>query len=72
VAITIRDAQGGTAPLKRNIASLVGGVVIAFGCFVLWVLVASELTQWPPSLWVIVAGALVATGIGVWIRVADL
>ncbi len=72
MAITIRDAQGSKEPLKRNIASLVGGIVIAFGCFALWVLVGSELTQWPPSLWVIVAGAIVATGIGVWIRVADL
>ncbi len=72
MAITIRDAQTGAEPLKRNIASLVGGIVIAFGCFTLWVLVATELTQWPPSLWVIVAGAAVATGIGVWIRVADL
>ena len=36
MALTIRDA----APRKRNIASLVGGIVIAVGCFVLWVLVA--------------------------------
>jgi lipopolysaccharide export LptBFGC system permease protein LptF len=70
MAITIRDAK--TAPRQRNIASLVGGFVIAFGCFVLFVLVASQLTQWPPSpsLWVL--GALVAVAIGVWIRVADL
>jgi lipopolysaccharide export LptBFGC system permease protein LptF len=70
MAITIRDAKA--APRQRNIASLVGGFVIAFGCFVLFVLVASQLTQWPPSplLWVL--GALVAVAIGVWIRVADL
>jgi len=66
--ITVRDSQ----PVKRNIASLVGGVVIAVGCFVLWVLVASQLTQWPPSPLVTAAGLAVALGIGVWIRVADL
>ncbi len=59
-------------PRQRNIASLVGGFVIAFGCFVLWILVASQLTQWPPSPMVFVAGAIVALAIGVWIRVADL
>ena len=58
--------------LQRNIASLVGGIVIALGCFVLWVLVASELTHWPPNPWVTAAGAVVAIGVGVWIRVADL
>jgi len=68
MAITIRDA--GRAPVKRNIASLVGGFVIAGGCFVLWLLVASELTAltWP----VMLCGLLVALAIGVWIRVADL
>jgi hypothetical protein len=68
VAITIRDA----APRKRNIASLVGGIVIAVGCFVLWLLVASQLTQWPPSLPLFAAGMVVALAIGVWIRLADL
>jgi hypothetical protein len=68
VAITIRDAE----PRKRNIASLVGGVVIAIGCFVLWLLVASELTQWPPNLPLVVCGVVVALAIGCWIRLADL
>jgi lipopolysaccharide export LptBFGC system permease protein LptF len=68
VAITIRDA----APRKRNIASLVGGIVIAVGCFVLWVLVASELTQWPPSVAMVGSGLLAALAVGVWIRLADL
>ena len=49
MAITIRDR----APRKRNVASLVGGYVIAVGCFVLWILCASQLTQWPPSFPVI-------------------
>ena len=70
MAITIRDAK--TAPRQRNIASLVGGFVIAGGCFVLWVLVTSQLTQWPPSPLLFVLGAAVALAIGVWIRVADL
>jgi hypothetical protein len=68
MALTIRDS----APRKRSIASLVGGYVIAVGCFVLWVLCASELSQWPPSLPVIVAGLVVAVAIGGWIRLADL
>jgi hypothetical protein len=68
MAITIRDA----APRKRNIASLVGGIVIAVGCFVLWLLVASQLTQWPPSLPVAACGLAVALGVGCWIRLADL
>jgi len=68
MAITIRD----TEPRKRSIASLVGGVVIAFGCFVLWLLVAGQLTQWPPSLPLVASGLLVALAIGFWIRLADL
>ncbi len=68
MAITIRDSE----PRKRNIASLVGGVVIAVGCFVLWLLVASQLTAWPPSVPVVLSGLMVALGIGFWIRLADL
>jgi len=68
VAITIRGAE----PRKRNIASLVGGVVIAVGCFLLWVLVAGELTRFPPSLLLVVSGLVVALAIGFWIRLADL
>jgi 4-amino-4-deoxy-L-arabinose transferase-like glycosyltransferase len=68
MAITIRDS----VPRKRNIASLVGGYVIAVGCFVLWLLCASQLTQWPPSVPAIVAGLVVAVAVGVWIRLADL
>jgi lipopolysaccharide export LptBFGC system permease protein LptF len=68
MAITIRE----TEPRKRNIASLVGGVVIAVGCFILWVLVAGQLTQFPPSLPLIASGLIVALAIGFWIRLADL
>ena len=72
MAITIRDLKPGAAPVKRNIASLVGGVVVAIGCFVLWLLVCSQVTQWPPNLGLVAAGAVVSLAIGVWIRVADL
>ncbi len=76
MAITVRDikpsrdTKPGAAPIKRNIASLVGGVVIAAGCFVLCLLVASELTAigWP----VVLGAAAFALAIGIWIRVADL
>ena len=76
MAITVRDMQPGrttapgAAPIKRNIASLVGGIVIAVGCFVLCLLVASELTAvtWP----VVLGAAIFALAVGVWIRVADL
>jgi uncharacterized membrane-anchored protein len=68
LAITIRDRK----PRKRNIASLVGGVVVAVGCFVLWVLVVSQLTQWPPSLPLLVSGLVLALVVGCWIRLADL
>jgi lipopolysaccharide export LptBFGC system permease protein LptF len=67
MALTIRGA-----PRKRNVASLVGGYVIAVGCFVLWVLCASQLSQWPPAWPVIAAGVVVAAAVGVWIRLADL
>jgi hypothetical protein len=68
VAITIRGAE----PRKRNIASLVGGIVIAVGCFVLWVLVAGQLTRFPPSLSLVACGLVVALAVGFWIRLADL
>ena len=68
MAITIRNAE----PRKRNIASLVGGIVIAVGCFVLWVLVVGQLTRFPPSLPLIACGLVVALAIGFWIRLADL
>ena len=68
MALTIRD----TTPRKRNVASLVGGYVIAVGCFVLWLLCAAQLTQWPPNLTLVASGLAVALAIGIWIRVADL
>lgn len=70
--ITIKDARPGAAPVKRNIASLVGGVVIAIGCFILWMLDATELTTAAFSPAVVGSGILFALIIGIWIRVADL
>ena len=70
--ITIKDIRPGAQPVRRDIASLVGGVVIAMGCFVLWLLVASQLMHGMISVPVIIAGAVVATVIGIWIRLADL
>lgn len=57
-------------PVKRNIASLVGGVVIALGCFTLVLLVASEFAplRWPTVL----VASIVAAAVGAWIRLADL
>ena len=72
MAIIIRDTRPGAPPVKRNIASLVGGFVIAGGCFALWLLVAGQLTGRPPGVPVIAAGLVVAAAIGVWIRIADL
>ncbi len=68
MALTIRERE----PRKRNVASLVGGVVIAVGCFVLWVLVLGRLTQWPPNMWLVSLGMALALLIGFWIRLADL
>ena len=69
--ITIRDLKAGTAP-KKNIASLVGGFVIAGGCFVLWVLVVGEIAGAAPGVWAFVSGGVFAAVVGVWIRAADL
>ena len=70
--ITIKDAHGGAQPIRRDIASLIGGAVIAIGCFILWFLVASQLANTMPTRPIIVCGALVSAAIGIWIRVADL
>ena len=69
MAITIRGPKPGT-PVKRNIVSLLGGMIIAIGCFVLWLLVVSDVAvlTWP---WA-VGGAGLATAVGTWIWLADL
>lgn len=70
--ITVKEMRAGSAPRPRNIASLVGGYVIALGCFVLFLLVASELAGGMPGWTLIAAGAALAGAVGVWIRLADL
>jgi len=70
--ITIKDMQPGAQPVQRGIASLVGGVVIAMGCFVLWLLCASQLMHGTPSVRIAAFGAVLAGVIGIWIRLADL
>jgi hypothetical protein len=67
-----RQIKSSQTPIKRNIASLVGGVVIAVGCFILWMLVATQLTATPFTLPLISGGVLVALAVGIWIRLADL
>ncbi len=68
--VTVRDTRHEAPPRQRNVASLVGGYVIGFGCFTLCLLVASELMalRWP----VVLVAAAVSAAVGVWTRVADL
>ena len=70
--ITIKEARSGRPPVQRNIASLVGGFVIAAGCFVLSALVAWQAGGGTPSIWVLAACAIFAGAVGIWIRLADL
>jgi hypothetical protein len=52
---------------KRNIASLVGGIAIALGVFILWVLCAGGTGPLE-----IGSGLVVATLVGIYVRLADL
>jgi hypothetical protein len=70
--ITSKDAGVPVPTPKRNIASLVGGFVIAIGIFVLWLLVGSQLTGAAPGAAFVASGAAIAAVIGAWIRLADL
>lgn len=63
---------GPAVPVRRNIASLVGGFAIGVGCFILWLLVASERTGQMVSQPVLGGGLVVAWVVGVWTRLADL
>jgi hypothetical protein len=56
--------------IKRNIASLFGGVVIAAIVFVLWMLVTGELGY--AGMPVVIVGAAVAAASGAYVRLADL
>jgi hypothetical protein len=70
--LTVKEMRAGSAPAQRNIASLVGGYVIALGCFVLFMLVASQLAGGLPGWPAMTVGAALAAATGVWIRLADL
>jgi multisubunit Na+/H+ antiporter MnhE subunit len=53
--------------LKRNIASLVGGIAVAIGVLILWLLLAGSTA--PAS---IAIGLVLAAATGAWVRLADL
>jgi len=53
--------------LKRSIASLVGGVAVAAGVLLLWLLLSGSFK--PAS---IAVGLVLATAVGAWVRLADL
>ena len=56
--------------IKRNIASLIGGIAVAVVVFVLALLIARDLGQ--QGAVATVLSALVAASIGFYIRLADL
>jgi hypothetical protein len=53
--------------IKRNIASLIGGIFVAIFVFVLWLLV---LDSTGPAA--VVSGLVIAAALGIWVRLADL
>ena len=55
------------ATLKRSTASLVGGVAVAIGVLVLWLLLTDSLA---PG--VVAIGLVLAAAVGTWVRLADL
>ena len=55
------------APVKRSGASLVGGIVIALGIFVLALLLLG--TPQPAE---VAVAALISLAVGGWVRLADL
>ena len=56
--------------IKRNIASLIGGIAVAIVVFVLALLIAQDLGQ--QGTVATALSALVAASIGFYIRLADL
>jgi multisubunit Na+/H+ antiporter MnhE subunit len=53
--------------LKRSMASLIGGIAVAIGVLLLWLLLADSLR--PAS---IAVGLVLATAVGAWVRLADM
>jgi hypothetical protein len=56
-----------SAPVKRALPSLIGGIFTAIVVLVLWLLLFGT-----SSVLTIAFGVLVAIGLGAWIRLADL
>jgi len=56
-----------TAPVKRSLPSLIGGIFTGIVVFVLWLLLFGA-----ASYAIVAAGAVVAAALGTWIRLADL
>ncbi|MBK1657136.1 hypothetical protein [Paracraurococcus ruber] len=65
-ALTPLDGGG----IKTSRASLIGGIAVAIGVFVLWVALARDLGA--EGALPLALGALVAGGTGLWIWRADL
>ena len=61
------SAMAKQGEIKRNIASLIGGIFVAIFVFVLWLLVLDGHGPWE-----IVSGLIVAGALGIWVRLADL
>ena len=58
--------------IKRTRASLVGGIIVAAGVFVLWVLIAEKLGYAATRAPVLTGGAVLGALVGAWVRLADL
>jgi lipopolysaccharide export LptBFGC system permease protein LptF len=56
--------------IKQSRASLVGGIAVAIGVFVLWAAIAQELQA--DGALPLLAGAVVSALVGLWIWRADL
>jgi hypothetical protein len=69
--ITIKDAAPPRGRIKRNIASLIGGIAVSIGIFILWLLVAEELGYALTPI-TVGSGLLAAAAVGIWVRLADL
>lgn len=53
--------------LKRNIASLIGGIAVSVGVLILWLLLAGSVEPGTVAV-----GLVLATAVGAWMRLADL
>ena len=56
--------------IKSGKASLIGGIVVAIACFVLWTAIARDAHADTTAC--LALGVVVSAGIGTWIRLADL